>query len=61
MFDFSSYSTKSRYYDGQNKVAVGKMKNKTARLGIKEFVELKPKMYYEQRKVKGVRIMPLQQ
>ena len=37
------------------------MKNKTIRLAIKEFVGLKPKMYYEQRKVKGVRKMSLRQ
>ena len=30
MFDFSSYSTKSKYYDHSNKLVVGKMKDETA-------------------------------
>ena len=30
MFDFSNYSTKSKYYDNSNKLVVGKMKDETA-------------------------------
>ena len=45
MFDFSNYSAKSNYYDDSNKLVVGKMEDETADLAIKEFVELKPKMY----------------
>ena len=45
MFDFSNYSAKSKYYDNSNKLVVGKMEDETADLAIKEFVELKPKMY----------------
>ena len=59
MFDFSNYSAKSKYYDNSNKLVVGKMEDETADLAIKEFVELKPKMYSylvennsEQKKVK---------
>ena len=29
MFDFSNYSTKSKYYDDSNKLVVGKMKHET--------------------------------
>ena len=60
MFDFSNYSTKSKYYDNSNKLVVGKMKDETAGAAIKEFVGLKPKMYSylvddnsEHKKVKG--------
>ena len=45
MFDFSNYSTKSKYYDNSNKLVAGKMKDKTAGLAIEEFVGLKPMMY----------------
>ena len=45
MFDFSSYSTGSIYYDYLNKLVVGKMKRETAGVEIKEFFGLKPKMY----------------
>ena len=45
MFDFSNYSTKSKYYDNSNKSVVGKMKDETAGVAIEEFVRLKPKMY----------------
>ena len=30
MFDISSFSTKSKYYDNSNKLVVGKMKDETA-------------------------------
>ena len=45
MFDFSNYSTKSKYCDNSNKLVVGKMKDETAGVAIEEFVRLKPKMY----------------
>ena len=45
MFDFSNYSSKSKYYDNSNKLVVGKMKDETAGVAIEEFVGLKPKMY----------------
>ena len=45
MFDFSNYSTKSKYYDNSNKLATGKMKDKTGGIAIEEFVRLKAKMY----------------
>ena len=38
MFDFSNYSTKSKYYDNLNKLVVGKMKDATASVAIEEFV-----------------------
>ena len=38
MFDFSNYSTKSKYYDNSKKLVVGKMDNETAGVAIKEFV-----------------------
>ena len=44
-FDVSNYSTKLKYYDDSNKLVIGKMKGKTWGVAIKEFVELKPKMY----------------
>ena len=44
MFDFSNYSSKSKY-DNLNKVVVGKMKDKTAGVAIEELVGLKPKIY----------------
>ena len=45
MFDFSNYSTKSKYYDNLNKLVVGKMKDATACVATEEFVRLKPKMH----------------
>ena len=45
MFDFSNYSAKSKCCDDSNKLVVGKMKDETAGVAIKEFVGLKPKMY----------------
>ena len=38
MFDFSNYSTKSKYYNNSNKLVVGKMEDETAGVVIKEFV-----------------------
>ena len=61
MFDFSNYSTKSKYYDNSNKLVFGKMKDETVGVAIEEFVGLKPKMYSylvdddsEHKKAKGV-------
>ena len=45
MFDFSNYSTKSKYYDNSNKLVVGEMKDETASVCDWSFVELKPKMH----------------
>ena len=45
VFDFSNYSAKSKYYYDLNKLVVGKMKDETGGVAIKEFVRLKPKMY----------------
>ena len=41
---FSNYSTKSKYYDNPNKLAVGKKKDETIRVAIEEFSGLKPKI-----------------
>ena len=45
MFDFSNYSTKSKYYGNSNKLVVGKMKDETTGVAIEEYVGLRPKMY----------------
>ena len=45
MFDFSNYSTKSKYYDDSNKLVIGKVKDETGGVAIEEFVELKARMY----------------
>ena len=45
MFDFSNYSTKSKYFDNSSKLVVGKMKDETNGVVIKEFLGWKPKMY----------------
>ena len=36
MFDFSNYSTNSKYYHNSNKLVVGKMKDKTGSVAIGE-------------------------
>ena len=60
MFDFSNYSTKSKYYNNSNKLVIGKMKYETGGVVIEEFVGFKPKMYSflvennEHKKVKDV-------
>ena len=46
MFDFSNYSTKSKYYDNSNKLVIGKMKNETGGFAVEEFIGLKPKVYH---------------
>ena len=45
MFHFRSYTIKSKYYDDSNKLVIGKMKDETAGVTIKELVGLKPKIY----------------
>ena len=45
MFDFSNYSTKSKYYYNFSELAVGEIKDETTGVAIEEFVGLKPKMY----------------
>ena len=45
LFDFSNYSTKSKYYDSSNILVVGRTKDETVDVAIEEFVELKPNMY----------------
>ena len=34
IFDFSNYSTKSKYYDNSNKLVVGKMKDETRGISV---------------------------
>ena len=43
MFNFSNYSTNSKYYENSHKLVVGKMKDETAGVSIEEFVGLMPK------------------
>ena len=40
-FNFSNYSTKSKYYDNSNKLVVGKMKNEATGATIEEFLRLR--------------------
>ena len=60
MFDFINCSTESKYYNNLKKLVIGKMKDETAGIVIKEFVGLKPKIYAflvensEHKKAKGV-------
>ena len=59
MFDFSIYSSKSRNYDDQNKLVVGKMKNEKAGVAIEEFVWSKFDSFLiydssEHKKAKGI-------
>ena len=61
MFSFSNYLTKWKYHDDSNKLVITKMKNKTARIAIKEFLGLKAKIYFflvddssEGKKAKGM-------
>ena len=44
-FDFSNYSTKSKYYDDSKKLFIGKMKDETGGVAIAEFVGLKKRVY----------------
>ena len=61
MFDFSNYSSKSKDYDNSSKLVVGKMKDETGAVAVKEFVVLMPKTCsflvddnIEHKKAKGV-------
>ena len=38
MFDFSNYSTKSKYYDDSNKLAIEKMNDEIGAVATEEFV-----------------------
>ena len=38
MFDFSNYLAKSKFNDVLNKLVVGKIKDETVRIPMKEFV-----------------------
>ena len=44
IFDFSNYSTKSKYYNNSNKLVTVNMKDETGGVAIEKFVRLKPKM-----------------
>ena len=43
IFDLTNYSTRSKYYDHSNKLAIIKMEDGSSNFGIKEFVRLKSK------------------
>ena len=45
MLDFSNYSIKSKYDYNLNKLVIGKMKDETTGVAIKDVVGLKPKMH----------------
>ena len=45
LFDFSGYPIEHPCYDATNKKVIGKMKDETASVPIKEFVGLRAKMY----------------
>ena len=45
IFDFTYYSTKSKYYDNSNNLVIGTVKDETRDVAIEEFVWLKDKMY----------------
>ena len=46
MFEFSNYSTKSKYYDDSKQLVVGKMKYKTTDVAIKRFFWIKATIIY---------------
>ena len=45
LFDFSNFSKDSEFYDNQNKMVVGKMKDEYKGILINEFVWLKSKIH----------------
>ena len=45
MFGFTNYSAESKYDHDSNKLLVGKIKDETDGVAMKEFVGLKSKMY----------------
>ena len=62
IFGFSNYLTKSKHWNDSNKLVIGKMKDETADVVIKEFVESKPEMYSLMMNIKKQRawiVMPL--
>ena len=62
IFGFSNYLAKSKHCNDSNKLVIGKMKDETADVVIKEFVELKPEMYSLMMNIKKQRawmVMPL--
>ena len=44
MFDFSNYSSKSKYYDDSNAVVVGKMKDEMSGIAFENCFGLKSKI-----------------
>ena len=44
MFDFSNYSSESKYYDDSNAVVVGKMKDEMGGIAFENCFGLKPKI-----------------
>ena len=44
LFGFTNFSKKSKFYDSQNKMVVGKMNVENKGIPINKFVGLKPKM-----------------
>ena len=45
VFDFSNYSTKSKYYDDSKKSVIAEMKDGTGCAAIQTFIELRPKTF----------------
>ena len=45
LFDFSNFSKDSKFYDGQNEMIIGKMKDVYKGIPINKFVGLKSKMH----------------
>ena len=45
MFDFRNFSKDSKFYDNQNEMVVGKMKDEYKGIPINKFVGLKSKMH----------------
>ena len=44
-YDFSEYPETSKFFDTENSAVLGKFKDVTQEIPIKEFVGLRPKMY----------------
>ena len=38
-FDFTNYSTKSKYFDNSNKLVIGKMKDETGVVAIEDLLD----------------------
>ena len=61
LFDISNYSKDSKYYKNANNLVVGKMKDETSGMLVKDYVGLKSKIYtliaannHESKKAKGI-------